>query len=250
MKKAFLLCLLMLTLSCATRKEVLYFQDAEQLDKQPLPAAFEPVIEKNDILYITVSSLNDELTLPFKRDVGGQNMNMGNNLELMGYLVTSEGLINFPVLGDIAVQGKTRKDVKQLLENQLRAYITDAVVDVRIINFKVSVMGEVKMPGLYRIRDERVTLPQALALAGDLTRDASRENITLVREEDGKQMVAKIDLTATDLFNSPYFFLKQNDLIYVEPNYRGVKKSGIIENVPVLLSLFTVILSSIVLITR
>ena len=247
-----LLCLLIIVFatSCASRKEVIYFQDADLLDQQALPPAFEPVIERNDILYITVSSLNEELTLPFKRNVGMENMNMANNLELQGYLVTSDGVINFPVLGEIPVQGKTRKEVKQQLEQQLRNYITDAEVDVRIINFKVSVMGEVKMPGLYTIRDERVTLPQALALAGDLTRDGNRKKIRIVREQDGKQLVGNIDLTASGIFSSPFFFLKQNDLIYVEPNTRGVKKSGLIENVPVLLSLVTVILSSVVLITR
>lgn len=249
-KLSILALIIFLGTSCASRKEVIYFQDADLLDQQVLPPAFEPVIEKNDILYITISSLNEELTLPFKRNVGMDNMNLGNNLELQGYLVNSDGAINFPVLGNLNVQGQTRKQVKHQLEQQLRNYITDAVVDVRIINFKVSVMGEVKMPGLYTIRDERVTLPQALALAGDLTRDANRKNITVVREEHGKQLVGKIDLTETEVFSSPFFFLKQNDLIYVEPNTRGVKKSGLIENVPVLLSLVTVILSSVVLITR
>ena len=149
-----------------------------------------------------------------------------------------------------AVAGKTRGQVKAQLKAELSEYIKDVVVDVRIMNFKITVIGEVNIPGVYTIADERVTLPQALGLAGDLSQDGKRENIMVIREVDGKQQVARVDLTKTDFFSSPYYFLKQNDVVYVEPSLKGVKKSGFIPDIPAMLSLFTIVLSSIILLTR
>jgi len=124
------------------------------------------------------------------------------------------------------------------------------VVDVRILNFKITVLGEVNNPGVFEIQDERVTLPQAIGLAGDLNKDGKRENITVIREENGVQKVSRIDLTKTDLFSSPFYYLKQNDVVYVEPSLKGVKKAGFIPDVPALLSLFTVVLSTVIILTR
>ncbi len=173
-----------------------------------------------------------------------------NNTQLQGYLVDSEGNIRFPVLGNISVMGKTRGTIEKELKQKLSEYITDVVVDVRIINFKVTVIGEVKAPGVFRIQDERVTLPEAIALAGDFTLDGKRNAVTVIREENGVRKVARIDYTSADLFSTPYYFLKQNDIVYVEPSLKGVRKSGFIPDVPALLSLVTVILSTVILLTR
>lgn len=233
--------------SCSTKKQIHYFQNADELEGQVAAGAFQPKIEENDILYIALSSYNQEALKPFIRQTG-EEANVGNqNPGLNGYLVNSEGNIGFPILGDIYVVGKTRKEIEIDLKNQLTAFITDVVVDVRIMNFKVTVIGEVSNPGVYTIQDERVTIPQALALAGDLTRDGKRENIMIIREEQGKQLVTRVDLTQTDLFSSEFFFLKQNDIIYVEPSLVGVKKSGFIPDIPALLSLATVTLSIVIL---
>lgn len=237
--------------SCATKKQILYFQDSENLNLKEIDRAFEPIIEPNDILYITVSSIDADVTKPFKRNSGSEGASAGsNNLELQGYLVDSKGEIRFPVLGSIPVTGKTRGTLEQELKASLSEYITDVVVDVRIINFKVTVIGEVSNPGVFRIENERVTLPEALALAGDLTVDGKRKEITVIREENGLRKVAKIDFTNTDLFSSPFYFLKQNDIIYVEPSLKGVKKSGFIPDVPALLSLFTIVLSTVIILSR
>jgi polysaccharide export outer membrane protein len=245
-----LLSIVILVTSCATKKEIIYFQDAETLNEKLNDQSFEPIIESNDILYIAISSMDEAVLVPFRRNTGLEGNITNSNAGLEGYLVNVDGVINFPVIGDIAVAGKSRGQVKDQLKAELSEYITDVVVDVRIINFKITVIGEVNAPGVYTIADERVTLPQALGLAGDLSEDGKRDNVMVIREVGGKQQVARIDLTKTDFFTSPYYFLKQNDVVYVEPSLKGVKKSGFIPDVPALLSLVTIVLSSIILLTR
>lgn len=249
MKK--LICLIVFSsclFSCATKKEILYFQDAEKLNQQQTAQYFEPKIEPNDILYISVSSFDEALLKPFNKNTGSENTN--NDNQLQGYLVSSEGSIQYPGLGKIDVVGKTRKEIIESLTTQLSEYVKDVVVDVRIINFKVTVLGEVSNPGVYTVKDERITIPQAIGLAGDFTVDGKRETVTIIREENGRQKVTKIDFTKTDFFSSPYYFLKQNDIVYVEPSLKGVKKSGFIPNVPALLSLVTIVLSTVIILTR
>ncbi|MCW5520384.1 polysaccharide export protein [Aureitalea sp. L0-47] len=250
MRRAFLVLLIGSLLSCATKKEIIYFQDSEALDQSEIQKAFEPLIEPNDILHISLSSFDELLVAPFNKERIAENAVNSQSLSLQGYLVSSEGTINFPVLGSIPVGGKSRSEIEQLLKSKLSEYVTDVVVDVRILNFKVTVLGEVSKPGVYTIQNERITLPEALGLAGDLTADGDRNNITVIREEDGKRVVSKIDITGTEFFGSPFFFLKQNDVIYVEPSLRGVKKSGFIPDIPALLSLVTVVLSAVIIITR
>lgn len=243
-----LIIILVVLSSCSTKRQILYFQDSEFLDQQELTDRFEPIIEPNDILFITISSLNEEVVKPFIK-----NKNINTNVApspLQGYLVNNEGNIRFPVLGDVTVKDKSRSEVEELLKTKLSVYVKDVVVDVRIQNFKVTVLGEVNNPGVIELADDRVTLPQAIGQAGDFSEDGKRTDVMVIREENGKQVVARIDFTSTDFFNSPYYFLKQNDIVYVEPSLKGVKKSGFISNLPSLLSLFTIILSSVVLLTR
>lgn len=245
-----LLSVLLIATSCATKKEIIYFQDAEMLNSKLSEQAFEPIIESNDILYIAISSMNEEVLAPFKRNTGLEGNTTNSNAGLQGYLVNVDGSIRFPVIGKIAVAGKTRGEAEADLKTKLAEFITDVVVDVRIMNFKITVIGGVNAPGVYTIPDERVTLPQAIGLAGDLSQDGKRDNILVIREIDGKQQVSRIDLTKTEFFSSPYYFLKQNDVVYVEPSLKGVKKSGFIPDIPAMLSLFTIVLSSIILLTR
>ena len=247
--KVFLFLFLTINLiSCASKKDILYFQDSEALNLEKIDKTFEPLIEENDILYITVSSINETVLRPFLKTQQTQQTS-NQNPGLDGYLVKADGTISFPVLGDIKVDGLTRAQIENVLKSKISEYVNDVVVDVRIMNFEVTVIGEVKNPGVFAINDERVTLPEALALAGDLTSDGKRSTITIIREEDGVRKVNKIDYTNTDFFNTDFYFLKQNDLIYVEPSTKGVKKSGFIPDIPALLSLFTVILSTVILLT-
>ena len=234
--------------SCATKKEILYFQDADTLSAKESSRYFEPEITANDILFISVSAASEEVLKPYKRNIGIENNNTDEQLQ--GYLVGSDGSVQYPGLGKVMVAGKTRKEVIELLTDKLSVYVKGVVVDVRIINFKITVLGEVANPGVYTIKDERVTIPQAIGLAGDFTNDGNREDVVIIREVDGSQQVTRIDFTKTDLFASPYYFLKQNDVVYVQPSLKGVKKSGFIPDVPALLSVATIILSAVILLTR
>jgi len=236
--------------SCATKKQIHYFQDAENLNQSNINIQFEPIIEANDILHISISSIDNDVVKPFQRITGVENNVNSSNPGLQGYLVNSDGMIRFPVLGDVKVIGKTRAQIEKDLKARLSEYVTDVVVDVRIMNFKVTVLGEVNNPGVYSVKDERVTLPEAIGLAGDFTKDGNRNEIVVIREEDGKRKVEKIDFTQTNFFNSPFYFLKQNDVVYIEPSLKGVKKSGFLPDIPALLSLVTVVLSTVILITR
>lgn len=251
MKKLLFPLLAILLFSCATKKDILYFQDLENLNGKRTNTTFEPIIESNDILHVSLSSQSETALSPFLKNTGVQGVNTPNtNPGLRGYLVDSEGQIQFQVIGDVSVAGKTRATVEEDLQELLKGYVKDVVVDVRILNFKITVLGEVNNPGVFEIQDERVTLPQAIGLAGDLNKDGKRENITVIREENGVQKVSRIDLTKTDLFSSPFYYLKQNDVVYVEPSLKGVKKAGFIPDVPALLSLFTVVLSTVIILTR
>ena len=234
--------------SCATKKEIIYFQDIDMLDQQESNQSFEPIIEANDILHISISSLNAEVVRPFLRNSEiSLNTNTETNPGLDGYLVTADGNIRFNIIGDIQVAGKTRGEVVELLNEKLSEYIKDFVVDVRIMNFSVTVIGEVKKPGVYIIKDERVTLTEAIALAGDFTVDGKRKDVLIIREEGGKRKIERVDFTSSEYLAGSFYFLKQNDVVYVEPSLRGVKKSGFIPDIPAMLSLVTVILSTVIL---
>jgi polysaccharide biosynthesis/export protein len=253
MKK--LLGLLLLTLlfnSCATKKEIVYFYEGkESLNGEEILLDYEPKIEKNDVLRINVSSssINEEIVKPFQmKTVGSQSGGGSQNLSLSGYLVSPEGTINFPVLGEIEVEGLTRTQIQQKLEKEIQVYVKEPIVDVRIVNFSVTVLGEVGSPGRIQITEGRVSMPELIAMAGDITYDGKRENITVIREENGVKKIGVVDMTKTDIFSSPYFYLKQNDIVYVEPSYRAVKSAGFFTSYQGIISLGTTIIGIYVLI--
>ncbi len=134
-----------------------------------------------------------------------------------GYLVDNTGAIELPVLGKVAVAGQTANQVKDRLRESLREYLKEPTVTIRNLNFRISVMGEVMRPSLFTIPNEQITLLEALSLSGDITIYGRRENVLIIREEDGKRTFARVDLTRRDLFSSPYYYLHPNDVVYVEP---------------------------------
>lgn len=256
--------------SCSTKEEIVYFQDIESMDGYKHLEQFEPKIEINDVLRIRVFSLDQEVASPFNLymnsssgagSIGGSSGGVGtmggggsggggNNPVLDGYLVDAEGNIQFPVLGKIAVKQMTRGELEDELTERIRNYVKDAVVQVRIVNFKVTVMGEVSNEGVIQIPDERVSIPELLSMAGGITYNGKRENILVMREENGKRSHARVDITEADVFKNPYYFLKQNDIVYVEPTYRQVKSAGFITSYTGLLSLASTVVSLILIFTR
>lgn len=252
MKKILLLLLILSLVGCATRKQVVYFQDLEEGEPpQPDPTYKFPKIQVNDILKIDVSALNEEALAPYKfeKALMAQTRQM-EIIKLEGYVVDENGAINYPGLGKIEVAGKTTQELQGQIERLLSAYIVNPSVKVRLLNFKVTVLGEVNNPGTITLTEESITLTQALGLAGDLTIKGKRENVVIVRTVNGKRTQKRIDLTETDWMDSPYYYVRQNDMIYVEPNNPRVKSAGFIGNVGTLLSVVSILLSAVVLLAR
>jgi polysaccharide export outer membrane protein len=200
----------------------------------------ELIYKTDDILAINVAALDPEAVQPFNLTVPANN---GNNLtaiqgqqQLQTYLVDYDGNIDFPVLGKIKVAGLTRPQLTALLTERISAYVKDPIVNVRLSNFTITIIGEVASPGTFTIQDERITLLEALGLANDLTIYGVRKDVLVIREVDGQKKFAKVDLRSINTINSPVYYLQQNDVIYVAPNGARVRSSTFNQNNLVLLS--------------
>lgn len=234
---------LVIASSCASRKDIVYFQDEPLSAESKLDNMFELTYKTNDILTIDVSSIEPLAVMPFNlapvsyaNNSNGSDLNANGNLLRQTYLVDPKGNIEFPVLGTIHVGGLTRTQATEMFKEKLREYVTDAIVNIRLINFTVTVLGEVNNPGTYTIQDERISLSEALGLAGDLSIYGKRDNVFLIREVEGKKKYAKLDLTSINVVNSPVYYLSQNDVIYVEPNNAKVRQSAYNQNTGVIIS--------------
>ena len=226
--------------SCASRKNLVYFQD-EPLEAGLLISEPEQLVYKpDDILTINVSALDPDTVRPFNLPVVANSTNVGLNaqaqLQVQTYLVDYDGNIQFPVLGTIKVSGLTRTELTSLLTERISTYVNDPIVNVRLANFTITIIGEVSRPGTFTIQDERITLLEALGMANDLTIYGARKNVLIIREVDGKKKFATVDLTSINTVNSPVYYLQQNDVIYVEPNKARIRASTFNQNNAVLIS--------------
>ena len=226
-----LLCLLALLASCSAPKEVLYLQDITSLKEEVIDKNYEVIIHKDDLLAILVNSKDPELALPFNMPVVTYQIGAQTSVQqrLLGYLVDQNGDIDFPILGRFHVEGLTRMQVTELIKQKLMEedLIKDPIVTVQFLNFKVSVMGEVTRPGTFDISGDRITLLEALSMAGDLTIYGRRDRVAVIREKDGKRRILYHDLRSSDIFQSPCYYLQQNDIIYVTPNKAKARNSDI-----------------------
>ncbi len=249
------LALLLITISsCVSRKEIAYFQDIEALAALQSSKESAVVLQPNDLLSITVSSFNLEAARPFNLIMESRPSLNGqanfNNTQQQGYLVDADGTIEFPVLGTLQVAGLTRKELNAMLEKRLEEYLKDPIVTIRLLNFQISVLGEVTRPGTYMVTGERVTLPAALGLAGDLTIYGERDNILVIRETSDGKNYAYLDLTDASVINSEYYYLRQNDVIYVEPNKAQRQSATFNRNSTVYISVASLLVSVLILIFR
>lgn len=222
-KQGIFVSLLLLVLSsCNSTKEVIYLQDVEPYKAQEIAQKFEMYIRNDDLLAIMVNSKDPELALPFNMPVVTYQIGTTNTptQKILGYLVDVNGEIDFPILGKLKVAGLTRLQLTELIKQKLieEDLIKDPVVTVQFLNFKISVMGEVARPGSFTINSDRITLLEALSMAGDLTIYGRRDRVAVIREVDGKRTILFHDLRSADLFLSPCYYLQQNDIVYVEPN--------------------------------
>ncbi|MBI1287890.1 MAG: polysaccharide export protein [Flavobacteriales bacterium] len=209
----FLFSVLILNESCITRKDISYFQDvSDSLSTQKISKGFEAVIQSGDILSVHVSSLSKEASSFFNVVGETTDQQVANT-----YLVDADGNIEMPLIGLIHVSNLTTQVARDSLKQHLDKYLVDPTVNIRIRNFKVTVLGEVAQPGVYTIPNEKITLMEALGLAGDMTIFAKRVNVLLIREDRGQREFVKLDLTSKEFFESDYYYLHSNDIIYVEP---------------------------------
>lgn len=240
----------MLFTSCATKKDIIY------LNATPNAAASnfnwsEMYIQPNDIVSVKVTFESPELAAAYNITPMQQaNMVQGTQLQLQGYLVTNEGTINIPVLGIQKIVGLTLAQAEKQIEQQLinKGFLKNPVVVCRLLNAKFTILGEVKTPGTFTFYENNLTLLQALGLAGDLTINGVRKKITIIRTENGIQTYGTIDLTKNDWFETPYYFVKPNDVIIVDPNTAKIKSSGVIGNAGSVISVVSVLLSSLIII--
>ena len=238
MNRLFLIiCLIACLTACKTPEKINYIQDVEPGVTQPIESRQSIIIQPKDMLSIIVSTKDPELAAIFNLSVqanraGVPIFSSAYNQYLSGYVVDNNGDIDFPVLGKIHAAGLSRwalqeKIVRELTERDL---LKDMVVTIEFMNFKVSVLGEVKNPGTYSIEGDKVTVLEAIAMAGDLTIYGLRDEVYVIREENGERQNFKLDLRSKEIFNSPAYYLRQNDIIYVQPNEVRSGQSTINQN--------------------
>ena len=237
--------------SCTSTKKIAYFQGVDDKTIADQARYYQVRIMPNDNLHITVSSINPEAVKIFNSLNTEISTNINSeSLNIMGYIVDNDGNINFPVLGTIHLGGLTKAEAIDLLKDKISEYVIDPTVNIRFINYKVIVLGEVARPGTYTIKDERITLPEALGLAGDMTIYGKRDNVLVYREVDGKQTFQRIDMTSPDVFTSEYFYLHQNDVVYVQPNRAKSGSSAYNQNLSLGVSMVSLLVTLITVLTR
>jgi len=230
MKKYFLyvaLAFAVLLTSCSTPKNVAYIKNSDEVDLSQSAVLYDARIMPKDVLTITVSTVNPEASAPFnlivRNTLNSTSSTIGTSSgSLQTYLVGNDGTIEFPVLGNLKVGGLTKAECEKMIHDKIMPYLNakeNPVVTVRMANYKISVLGEVNRPGMFTVSNEKINIFEALAQAGDLTIYGVRDNVKLIRESaDGKKEIHTIILNDANLINSPYYYLQQNDILYVEPN--------------------------------
>lgn len=225
------LVLLFLNISCVNTRKAIYFNGLPDSTIRSTIESLEPVIQRNDLLSITVSSLNTAASQVFNtpnittiQAVTGA----GGNTIASGYLVDQDGYIKFPILGNIKAAGLTKKALADTITKSLidTKQLYDPIVNIRYLNYKVTVLGEVARPSVINVPNEKITLLEALGLAGDLTLYARKDNILVLRVEDGDKIIKHLNLNSNDILTSPYFYLKSNDIVYVEPTKARIASTG------------------------
>ena len=234
--------------SCVPRKRLVYMQDIDNKKSYESSMRYEPTLQPDDLLNVIVSAENPEVTLPFNlpQIQGNYGLNESQS-NIKTYLIDNDGFIEFPVIGKVKMGGLTRSQAIALLKEKISFYITNPSVNLRIINFKISILGQVVKPGSYTIPSERITFLEALSLAGDLGAYGKRNNILVIHEEEGKKTYNRIDLTKTDILSLENYYLSQNDIIYVEPNKTFINSSAVGPNITLILSGLSVLTTILIL---
>ena len=242
----FVLCCLV---SCASKEDVVYFQDALNYETIVSDNTAKNKFKINDIVGITISTLDAEASVPFNIFRGVQEG--GIRPEQMDYIVDKNGEIDFPVIGNIKIADLTPQQTKELLKERLKTYLQDPIINIRLINFRVTVLGEVNRPGTYEVNGEQITVLEAIGMASDLTIKGMRENILIIRDFNGAKVYQRLDLTTKEVLSSPQYYLTQNDVVYVEPNKSAITSSSLDNRATIAISIASILITStVILITR
>lgn len=252
-KIAYVLYILIIFSSCVSNKKIAYLQN-DVINQNKISNVYKTIFKPDDLLQIIISSDDTQsvksFNLPSVVFSNTTNLAVGQP-RLLPYLIDKEGYIDFPVIGKLKVGGLTREEVIDLLKNKLSpAYIKKPNINIRITNFKINILGDVARPGTYNIPNERVTILDALSLAGDLNISGKRENVLVIREENKQKKEYRVDLRSKKLYSSPVFYLQQNDNIYVEHNYARIQSASSNSNTSLFISITGLIITIATFLTR
>ena len=235
--------------SCASKKDVVYFQNAGDYETIVSDNSHTNKFKIDDVVTINVSTLDPQASLPFNLFKGAEEG--GIRPEQLDYIIDKNGEIDFPVLGAVKIVGLSPEETKTLLKEKLSNYLKDPIINIRLKNFTVSVLGEVARPGTYPVNGEQITVLEAIGLAGDLTIKGMRKNVMVIRDFNGTKVYTRIDLTQKESLNSPVYYLTQNDVVYIEPNKSAITSSALDNRASIWVSIASVVITStVLLVTR
>ncbi|MEO0507489.1 MAG: polysaccharide biosynthesis/export family protein [Bacteroidota bacterium] len=232
--------------SCASKQDVVYFQDASNFETIVSDDIYAYKFKVDDVVSIHVSTLDQQASIPFNLFKGAEEG--GIRPEQVDYIIDKDGNIDFPVLGAIKIEGFSPEETKNLLKDRLTDYLKDPIINIRLKNFTVTVLGEVNRPGTYPVNGEQITILEAIGLANDLTIKGKRENVLVIRDFNGTKVYNRIDLTSKQALNSPVYYLTQNDVVYIEPNQSAITSSALDNRATIAVSIASVLITSTVLI--
>ena len=255
MTRKSILAVLLLTIltSCVSKKDIIYFQN-DAINQANVSNSYKTIIKPDDLLQITITALDIEAVRPFNLAAvtyaSSSNSAIGV-AQQQTYLVDTNGEIEFPVLGKLKIGGLTRNQTIDFLKNKLSPnYIKEPNINIKIANYKISVLGDVQRPGSYNIPNERITILDALALAGDVNISGQRNNLLIIREENNEKVQYRVDLRSNKLLTSPVYYLQQNDVVYVEPNYARIQSASSNSSTSLFISITGLIITIVSLLTR
>ena len=243
---------LLLGTSCASKKDIVYLNQLEG-DKTEQLTSYITTLQPDDLLSIIVNSKASLLALDFNPPpviLQTNTESASAQQRIQTYLIDKDGFIEFPEIGPIKLGGLTRDEAVTALTEALKPHLSDARINLRILNYKISVQGEVARPGVYSIDSERVTLFQALSMAGDMSIYGKRKEVLIIREFNEKRTFTRIDITSPDFINSDFYYLKQNDVVYVEPNKTRINSSAVGPNLTVAISAISLLVTVFAVLTR
>lgn len=236
-------------ISCSPSKDVVYFQDAAQFETLVDDNTFTTKFKVDDLVSIHISTLDPEASAPFNLYRGAEE-GTGMRPEQVNYLVDKNGEIDFPVIGKVKIEGLSPSETRSLLRDKLKDYLKDPIINIRIRNFTVTVLGAVNRPGTYPINGEQITIMEALGYAGDINIKGRKDNVMVIRDFDGTKVYNRINLNQKEALKSPVYYLTQNDVVYVEPNKSGKTQSNLDQRASIIVSIVSLLITSTVVLLR